>query len=152
MLRGILALVLSLCVTLSFACSDKSPATPSTPQQTSLSGTWSGDVSVAGAAARMTWTLTQTSADVTGPVIVGLPSGTILLNGTLTGTVVGSTLTYTIAVGPGGIPTQPQCVGQLGGTMTATFGGTPTLAGNYAVRSSTCTTPFTGGNLTLTKQ
>lgn len=147
--RGLLTLC--LCLALSSACSDKSPSTPTTPQPTDLSGTWSGGLTVEGAAARMTWTLTQNNAGVTGPVLVGLPSGTVLLNGSLTGTLAGSTLTYTIAVGAGGIPAQPQCVGQLGGTMTVTAGAPSTLAGNYAVRSSTCTTPFNGGNLTLTR-
>jgi hypothetical protein len=100
----------------------------------------------------MTWTLSQSNADVTGAALVTLPSGMVLLNGTLSGTVASSVLTYTIAVGPGGIPTQPACVGQLGGTMTATLGVVSTLAGNYAVRSSSCTTPFAGGALTLNKQ
>jgi hypothetical protein len=100
----------------------------------------------------MTWTLTQTNGAVTGPVLVALPTGTVLLNGFLTGTLAGSTLTYTIAVGPGAIPAQPQCVGQLGGTMTATTGASPALTGTYTLRSSTCTTPFTGGDLTLTRQ
>jgi hypothetical protein len=36
--------------------------------------------------------------------------------------------------------------------MTATIGATSTLTGSYAVRSSTCTTGFNGGNLTLTRQ
>jgi hypothetical protein len=100
----------------------------------------------------MTWTLTEMNGSVTGPVILGLPSGTVLLNGTLTGLVSGSTLTYVIAVGPGGIPAQPSCVGQLGGTMTATIGASPTLAGSSAVTSSSCTQPYPGGNLTLSKQ
>ncbi|HEY7944047.1 MAG TPA: hypothetical protein VIH15_06065 [Casimicrobiaceae bacterium] len=99
----------------------------------------------------MTWTLAQSNSDVSGPVLIALPNGIVLLNGSLTGTVAGSTLSYTIAVGAGGIPAQPQCVGQLGGTMTATIGLPSGLAGTYAVRSSTCATGFAGGNLTLTR-
>jgi hypothetical protein len=117
-----------------------------------LSGTWSGDLTVEGATARMTWTLSQSNAGVTGPVLVALPSGTVLLNGSLSGTLANSALTYTIAVGPGGIPTQPACVGQLGGTMNVTVGVVSTLAGSYTVRSSTCTTAFAGGTLSLNKQ
>ena len=99
----------------------------------------------------MTWTVSQTNGDVSGPVLVALSNGIVLLNGSLTGTVAGSVLTYTIAVNPGGIPTQPSCVGQLGGTMNATIGVPSTLDGSYAVRSSSCTTPFTGGNLSLSR-
>jgi hypothetical protein len=148
--RSVLALC--LCLALSSACGDNSPSAPTTTQPTDLSGTWSGDLALAGATARMTWTLTQSNANVTGPVLVVLPTGVVLLNGALTGTLAGSTLTYTIAVGAGGIPTQPLCVGQLGGTMTVTIGLTSTLTGSYALRSSTCTTLFNGGSLTLTKQ
>jgi hypothetical protein len=100
----------------------------------------------------MTWTLTQADAtNVTGPVTVGLTSGTVLMNGFLTGTLSGSSLTYTISVGPGGIPTQPTCVGQVGGTMAATIGVTSTLAGTSAVTGSNCTPPFPGGTITLTR-
>lgn len=143
---------LLLVAALAAACGSPSPATP-TQQSVNLSGTWSGDVAVEGTTARMVWTLSQSnSTDVSGPVLMALPSGTVLLNGFLTGTLAGSALTYTISVGPGGIPTSPSCVGQLGGAMTATLGATSTLVGNFAIRSSTCNTAFTGGNLTITRQ
>jgi hypothetical protein len=138
-------------VLLAAGCSEKSAA-PTTPTQPStLTGTWIGDVVVAGTATRMTWTLTQSGTAVTGPVLLGLPSGTVLLNGFLTGTLSGSTLTYVISVGPGGIPTQPTCAGQVGGTMNATFSATSTLSGTSAVTGSNCTPPFPGGTLTLTR-
>ena len=146
--RVILGLVLAVSL---IACDKSSPTTPT--QSTNLTGTWSGSVVVEGATARMVWTLTQSNgSDVSGPVLFGLSNGTVLLNGFLTGTLSGSVLTYTISVGPGGIPLSPSCVGQLGGTMTATLGATSTLAGDYNIRSSTCVPPFTGGSLTLTKQ
>jgi hypothetical protein len=99
----------------------------------------------------MTWMVTQTNDSVTGPVAVSLPSGTVLLNGSLAGTLSGSALAYTITVSPGGVPSQATCSGQLGGTVTEMAGVTPTLAGTYTVMSTTCPTPFTGGNITLTK-
>lgn len=143
---------LLLIVVFAVACAEQSPSTP-TPQTVNVSGTWSGDVTFQGVSARMVWTLSQTNAtDVSGPVLMALPTGTVLLNGFLTGTLAGLALTYTISVGPGGLPSSPSCVGQLGGTMTATLGTTSTLAGDFAIRSSTCTPPFTGGSLTLTRQ
>jgi hypothetical protein len=135
------------------ACSDSStPAVAPTPT-VNLTGTWIGTVTVPDASARMTWTLTQTDMNVTGPVLVALPSGTVLLNGFLTGTLSGSSLTYTITVPPGSIPLQVACSGQIGGTMTVTIGGTSTLSGTPTVTSSTCgTPPFPVGPITLTKQ
>ena len=98
----------------SAACTQNSVIAP-TPAPLNLTGTWSGNLALSSTTARMTWTLTQTNSTVSGPVIVALPSGTVLLNGTLSGTLSGTTLPYTIAVGPSGIPTVPTCTGQLDG-------------------------------------
>jgi hypothetical protein len=89
---------------------------------------------------------------VTGPVLISLPTGTVLLNGTLTGTLSGSSLPYAIAVAPLGIPTQPTCTGELGGTMTVSSGTVSTMTGPIAVTSSNCTIQFSTGNFTLTRQ
>jgi hypothetical protein len=149
MQRVILGLVLAV---VAAACNDSSSPSEPTPQTVNLSGTWTGNVSVQGASAQMVWTLSQTSdTAVSGPVRIGLPTGTVLLNGFLTGTLNGTVLTYTISVGPGGIPLSPTCVGQLGGAMTATLGATSTLAGDFTVRSSTCPAPVSNGTITLTK-
>ncbi len=131
----------------------RSVSGPSPSAPLDLTGTWRGDFNVQGVAAPMTWTLTQTASAVSGPVLVRLPNGIVLLNGVLTGTLTGSSLAYTISVSPGGIPSQPACVGQLGGTMTATIGSTTSsLAGNYALSSATCTPPFaSSGNIALTR-
>lgn len=132
------------------ACGGRTPIAP-TPEPLTLTGTWTGDLSLEGIAARMTWTLTQTSDLVTGPVLVLLPSGVVLMNGTLTGTLTGSVLTYTITVSPGGIPSQPTCTGQLAGTVTATMSAVSMLTGSSSVTSSVCTTPFSSSTFTLTK-
>jgi hypothetical protein len=131
-------------------CSGSS-TTPS-PPAIDLDGVWAGNVTVLGMTARMTWTLTQTNTNVTGPALLGLSNGAVLLNGSLTGSLSASTLTFTIAVGPGGIPSQPSCTGQIGGTMTATTGAPSTLAGTPAVISSSCSPPFPAGAVTLTRQ
>ena len=150
MRRIILGLVLALAIA---ACNDDS-SSPSEPsrQTVNLSGTWTGNVFVQGSAAQMVWTLSQTSdTSVSGPVRIGLSTGTVLLNGSLTGTLDGTILTYTISVGAGGIPLSPTCVGQLGGTMTATLTVPSTLAGDFIVRSSTCPAPLANGTITLTR-
>jgi hypothetical protein len=147
----LLTAVLTTAALLSVSCT--STRTSSAPSSAlDLTGTWRGDFAVQTITAEMAWTLTQKGTDVTGPILVRLPNGIVLLNGFLTGTLTGSTLAYTISVGPGGIPTQPTCVGQLGGTMIATSGTTSTLTGGYAVMSATCTPPFgSSGNIALTK-
>ena len=131
------------------ACSD-TPIAP-TPEPLTVAGTWTGDLSIQGMSARMTWTLSQTNALVSGPVLVQLPSGVVLLNGTLAGTLTGSVLTYAITVSPGGIPSQPTCTGLLEGTVTATISFVSTLTGSSSVTSSVCTTPFSSSTFTLTK-
>jgi len=153
MSKGLPAIVLCCAVALMPACGDKdqTPTTP-TPQTTNVAGTWNGQVSALGTAARMTWTLSQTGTSVNGPVLLSLSSGLVLMNGFLTGSVSGTTLTYLISVGPGGIPLQPSCTGQITGTMAVTMGGTSTMAGTPTISSSTCSPPFPAGPLTLTKQ
>src|SRR5580765_8928553 len=131
--------------TLGMACSSDSQPPMAPSQTTDVSGTWAGNVIDAGTTARMTWTLSETGTAVTGPVLLGLSSGIVLMNGFLTGTVSGTTLTYSISVGPGGIPLQPSCAGQIGGTMAVTIGAVSTLVGTPAVTSSTCTPPLPGG-------
>ena len=141
-----------LAMLVSTACSSVQNSTTPPSPVIDLTGTWRGNFSVQGVAAEMVWTLTQSGTAVSGPVLVRLPNGIVLLNGFLTGTLTGSTLPYVISVGPGGIPSQPACAGQLGGTMTAQVGTTSTLNGNYAVTSTTCTPPFAAtGNLALTR-
>ena len=45
--------------------------------------------------------------------------------------VSGSTVSYTINIGNGAIPSQPTCTGQLGGSVTSSFGTTTsTLTSN----------------------
>ena len=127
--------------------------TPSTPtQQVTLTGRWTGDLSVQGVTGQTVWTLTQSGTSVTGPVTIGLPNGVIFVNGALTGTVAGSTLTYTIAVGPSGVPTQPACTGQFAGTTTVSIAAVSTMTGRIALVSSSCAIQFPASNISLTKQ
>ena len=151
MQRAILGCVLAVSLA---ACGD-SPSAPTPPaaQTINLTGTWNGNLSVQGITAIMSWVLSHSSeTSVSGPVLITLPTGTVLLNGFLTGTISGSVLTYTISVGPGGIPSSPACVGQLGGTTTATLGVTSTLDGDFAVRSGTCPAPVSNASITMTRQ
>ena len=149
-LRSIVVAVIAGAIIAGCTSFQDSPTPPS--PTTDLTGTWRGNFAVQGVTAEMVWTLTQSGTSVTGPVLVRLPNGVVLLNGFLTGTMNGSTLTYTISVGPQGIPSQPACVGQLTGTMALRTGPPSTLTGTYAVASTTCTPPFAAsGDLSLTR-
>jgi len=135
------------------ACSFESKTTPLAPAQNQIdvTGRWATDITVQGVTGRMTWTLTQTGSSATGPVLVGVSSGTVLFNGFLTGTLTGPSFGYTITVSPGGIPNQPACTGQLGGTMTVTMGAASRMVGLMSVIRSNCSIQLPGTSLTLTK-
>lgn len=142
---------LSLCLFLS-ACGSTSSTTP-TPATATLTGTWKGNLDLQGTASQMTWTLAQNGTAVTGPVLVVLPTGTVLLNGALNGALNGSAFSFTITIAPGAIPSQPTCTGRLDGTATANLTvATPTLTGTYTLGVSSCATPFSSGTFTLTRQ
>ena len=141
-----------LCIVAAWGCNDSSPNNPAAATQATLTGRWTGDLIVQGVTGRMTWTLSQTGTSVSGPITIGLPNGVVLLNGMLSGTLTGTSLDYTIAVAASGVPDQPACTGQLGGTMTVTTGTVSTMTGPIAVRSTNCSIQFPTNNFTLTKQ
>ena len=95
-------------------------------------------------------TLTDAAGSISGPVLIGLPTGTVLLNGALAGTLTGTTLTYTISVPSGGVLSQPRCSGQIAGTTTLT--GASTMNGAYSVAASTCPTGLSTGTFSLARQ
>ena len=146
--RPAAALLLLMAFGAATGCDDDTPMGPTVPPFT-MAGTWTGDITVVNAPALMTWTLTQTGPSVSGPAIVTLPNGMVLLNAVVAGTLSGSTLTYTMTANPGGIPSQPSCSGQLGGTATVSSGSPASLSGTYVLVSSTCTAPFTNGSFLL---
>ena len=139
-------------VGLSVACGSTTSAGAPSPPVIDVTGVWSGQTTFDGQSTKMVWTLVeQTGGSVTGAMLDALPSGTVLINGSFTGTVVGTTLTYAIAVGPGSIPSLPTCTGQFTGSMQISIGVPSTLAGSFTVASSSCASPLAGGPLTLTR-
>jgi hypothetical protein len=133
---------------LSTACGDEMPAGPTNPA-TSLTGIWRGTISVNNVSTTMTWTLTQSGTSVNGPVVIALPTGVVLMNGTVAGTVSGTNLGFTVTVPPGGIVSQPGCSGQIAGATTIT--SSTSMNGAYSVVNSTCTTGLTNGTFTLSR-
>jgi hypothetical protein len=140
---------LLLAAILSTACGDELPTEPTNPT-TSLTGVWRGNITVNNVSTTMTWTLTQTGTSVAGSVVIALPTGVVLMNGTVAGTLSGTTLAFTVTVPPGGIVLQPGCSGQIAGANTVM--SSTTMNGAYSVVNSTCTTGLTNGTFTLTRQ
>jgi hypothetical protein len=139
---------LLLAVLVSTACGDELPTEPTNPV-TSLSGVWRGNITVNNVSTTMTWTLTQTGLSVAGPVVIALPTGLVLMNGTVAGTLSGTTLAFTVTVPPGGIVQQPGCSGQIAGANTVM--SSTTMNGAYSIVNSTCATGLTNGTFTLTR-
>ena len=139
---------LILTALISAACGDEMPTDPTSPA-TNLTGTWRGNVTVSNVSALMTWTLTQTGTSATGPVVIALPTGVVLMNGTVAGTLSGTNLAFTVTVPPGGIVSQPGCSGQIAGANTVV--SSTTMTGAYSVVNSTCATGLTNGTFTLTR-
>ena len=139
---------LLLAAILSTGCGDELPTEPTNPT-TSLTGVWRGNITVNNVSATMTWTLTQTGTSVAGPVVIALPTGVVLMNATVAGTLSGTTLAFTVTVAPGGIVLQPGCSGQIAGANTVM--SSTTMNGAYSVVNSTCTTGLTNGTFTLTR-
>ena len=149
-MRNAIAIWLTAGVVASTACGGGASPTPPSITRPNLAGRWAGALLVESTPARMTWTLTQDDTRVNGPALVSLPTGTVLLNGILSGTLTGTTLDFTIQVSAGGIPSAPSCTGQIGGA--ATVSGTSTLTGSMRLISSTCEPPITNPPFTLPRQ
>ena len=144
------------CLALTWAaCSNAPTSPPSTIVSTiDLTGSWSGDLTVQGSPALMRWTLAEPAGGtaVSGSALVSMPDGFVLLNGVLTGSIDGSTLTFSITVGAGGIPSQPACSGRIDGSgAVATATAPPTLTGTLTVAASSCSAPISNGPFTLSR-
>ena len=124
----------------------------SPPPTSTLTGKWSGDLSINGTPTRMTWTLTEDATRVNGEVLVLLPNGTVLLNGVLSGTLTGTTLSYTTDRCPrwnshAALLRRPIRRHRYGWGAPASA-----LDGNLNLISSVCAPPVTGGTFTLTRE
>jgi len=123
-----------------------------------VTGPWSGVVgagSGGGRAVRVTWTATQTSTNVSGPVtLLTSPAVTdITFSGTVSGTLNGVRLSLILAAAPVGVPGSPNCTAT--GTGTANALG-DTISGTLDVSFTSCDAlglqPPSSNQLTLTKQ
>jgi hypothetical protein len=146
----LVATLAAACTVATIACSGKSsPSAPSTPSASlNLAGTWAGSASDSSGPGLMTWQLTQSGTAVTGSAVVADSLGVTVARGTLSGTLSGSSLPFTVTIPAGGFDSGPSCTGQFTGTVSATAAS---MSGSYSGTQS-CSGAFSSGTLTLNKQ
>ena len=150
---GVCALILAVLV---IGCDEAtSPTAIGVPPTVTLTGTWFGSASDSHRQAKLTLTLKQDGRDVTGSVtgdtLTSLP---LYTSGTLTGTVSGSTLRFTIRIPVGSVAGAPTCSVTLDGSttdVTATGVTATGMTGTYTGTDS-CFGDLVGGRFTVAKQ
>ena len=135
------------------ACGGSSGGTtqPSpTPSATmNLSGSWSGSASDSSGPGQMAWQLAQTDASFSGTVKATDTSTGAVGTGSVSGTVTGSTVQFSITIPAGGFPSPyASCTSNVAGSGQAT---SSTITGTYNGTSS-CAGTIGSGQFTLNKQ
>jgi hypothetical protein len=158
-MRMLIPVVFSLPLTIACSGGMSAPATPVTPTPvTTLSGTWTGTSSDASGQEIMTWGLSQNGNAVSGTLSISDAGRGMMGNGSMQGTMTGSTMTFHMAVPNGGFggmmaPCAMGLDGQAtlsddGHTMTGTYSGS--MSGMMSSMQS-CGGPMNGGHFTLTR-
>ena len=156
-LRPGVVLPAALVIGVAMACGS-SVTSPTTTGTSGLGGTWRGTGLDSQGSTIVTWTLSQTGANVSGTVktqAVDQNDGSCgschrNKSGTFTGAIDGTTLRLTMffAAGVDGDPT-PACTATLSGTASTAAANQMTAV--YAGEDS-CEGPFLNGNLPMTRQ
>jgi hypothetical protein len=138
------------CVVL-VACSEGGGSnTPTSPTPSGgLTGTWRGTASDSSGPGQMTWQLNQTGNSFSGTMTMTDTATTLTGRGSVSGTVSGSNLHFTITIQAGGFDAPYNgCTAQVDGdaelsatTITGSYSGTNSCAGSVA-----------SGQLSLSKQ
>jgi hypothetical protein len=118
------------------------------PPAFDLTGTWSGPASDDSGPIFMTWKLTQNGSSITGTFLgVEPPPHNTQFRGTISGSIFGSSLTYSIDIPKGSIVGLPGCGVTSSGSA---FVSTSAIVGVYT--GEACTGPFENGLMSLAKQ
>lgn len=160
-MRALIPVILSLVTVTACGGSTSAPTAPSPNPSgtlTSLSGTWTGTSSDTSGRGTMTWTMTQSGNVMTGTMSISDDSRSLMGNGSMQGTVSGSTVTFHMIVPNGGFSgMMSSCSMSLDGqaqmsddgrTMTGTYSGT--MSGMMSQMQS-CGGAMNNGHVTLTR-
>lgn len=129
--------------------SDNGPTMLTSGGSLNVTGTWSGAASDSSGPGSLILNLTQTGQAVSGPVRGLDVLSRATFNGTLSGTLAGATLAFTIRIPKGGVVAFPNC----GITIQASsqiVAGT-LMTGSYTGTNS-CTGPISNGQFILEKE
>jgi hypothetical protein len=130
------------------------PTEPSPPASNlNIAGTWTGSAydaagNFSGPGA-MTWQITQTGAAFSGTMTITDSGTNVTGRGTVSGTVSGSSLTFSMSVPSGGFDSPyAACTANVTGSGVA---AASSINGNYTGTSS-CSGAISSGQITLNKQ
>jgi hypothetical protein len=145
-------LMFALLIAGAAACDSGSGTTtgPSpSPGSSSLTGTWSGNASDSSGPGQMTWQITQSGGSFNGNLTMIDTATKLTGRGSVSGTLSGSTIRFTIAVPAGGFDAPHNtCTADASGE--GQVNGT-TITGTYT-GSSSCGGTLASGQITLAKQ
>ena len=138
-----------LSVMLSTAChSDSQPMPSPSDVNASVSGTWRGAASDSTGPGPLIWRLAQNGTSFTGTVTIVDSATNVSGRGSISGTVSGTTLHFSMSIPSGGFD-QPYdgCAAQVSGDAQVSGAS---LAGSYSGLNS-CTGIVTAGQIKMTR-
>jgi hypothetical protein len=119
------------------------------PDEITLTGLWSGQLSDSSGPGRFTWELTQDGASFSGSGTIEDPDTSFRARGTISGSVFRSTLRFSMHIPAGGFDDPfGTCSADVTGDGQINAGS---VTGQYSGTNS-CSGPITSGQFTLAKQ
>jgi hypothetical protein len=126
------------------------PTEPSSPAN--VNGTWTGSATDSSGPGTMTWRITQSGASFSGSLTITDNSTNVTGRGTVSGSVSGSSLQFSLSVPAGGFDAPyTSCSSTVSGSGTSS---STSITGTYSGSSTgACSTgTIASGQLTLNKQ
>jgi hypothetical protein len=124
-----------------------SPSAPSGGQPT-LSGTWSGNASDSSGPGLISWQISQSGTSFSGSAAITDTRTGITGRGSVSGTVSGSSITFSISIPAGGFDSPfGSCSANISGTGQAS---SSSITGTYS-GSNSCSGDVGSGQFTVTK-
>ena len=137
-----------LAVLLLAGCDSRHSVTGPSDVPAGLAGDWSGTAEDSSGAGHMTWRLSQVEGWFSGSVHLIEDSTSALGYGSVTGTVEGTTVAFSITIPAGGFSTPyAHCTATLAGTATL---GRTRMTGTFAGLNS-CSGAVSDGTFTLVR-
>ena len=144
--------------------SSSSPASPSSVPSTtvnSMTGMWTGTSADSTGQEKMTWTVTQNGTGMTGTMSFSDTGRNMMGNGSMQGTISGSTVTFHMSIPNGGFNgMMSSCsmgmdghatMSDDGRTMTGTYSGSMSGMMSGGMMNQACGGAMSNGQFTLTR-